>query len=332
MRILVVGGAGYVGSHTTRMLLESGHEIWVYDNLSLGHRRAVPPDRLIIGELNDRERLVDVLRGHAIDAVMHFAAFTLVGESVSEPARYYRNNFVGSLELLDAMREAQVWRIVFSSTAAIYGSPAEVPIVESAAKQPINPYGVTKLAVEQCLDAYAQAYQFGSAALRYFNAAGASPVGDIGEDHSPESHLIPIVLQVALGQREAIDVYGSDYPTPDGTCIRDYIHVDDLATAHITALEQLRPSTAIQLNLGTGRGASVREVIDACRRVTGHEIPERSRPRRAGDPAVLVADTTAARSRLRWEPQYADIQSIVETAWRWHHAHPHGYGDHRDAS
>ena len=325
MKVLVIGGAGYVGSHTVRLLMHSGHDVWVYDNLSRGHRESVPPGRLIEGELTDRGHLIDVFRDYEIDAVVHFAAFALVNESVQHPAIYYQNNVTATLELLEAMRSAGVWRIVFSSTTATYGQPEVIPIAESTLQQPINPYGFTKLVIEHALTDYAHAYGFGCAALRYFNAAGAQPEGTIGEDHEPESHLIPIVLQVALGQRESISIYGTDYPTPDGTCIRDYIHVDDLGAAHLKALQLLSPATNLQMNLGTGHGVSVREVIDACRRVTGHAIPAVETGRRAGDPAELVADSSLAQRTLDWKPQYNDIEDIVRTAWNWHKSHPKGY-------
>lgn len=325
MRILVIGGAGYVGSHTVRRLALSGHEVWVYDNLSLGHRQSVPAGILIEGELADRDKLRTILLDKKIDAVMHFAAFALVGESVAEPAKYYQNNVSATLELLEAMRGAKVWRIVFSSTTATYGQPDKIPISESTLQLPINPYGFTKLVIEHALTDYAHAYGFGCAALRYFNAAGASPSGDIGEDHMPESHLIPIVLQTALGQRESIGIFGDDYPTPDGTCIRDYVHVDDLADAHLRALNLLEPGTNLQLNLGSGHGHSVRSVIEACRTVTGHSIPTTIQPRRAGDPAELIADSRLAQQVLGWTPAYVDIEAIVATAWKWHQSHPHGY-------
>ena len=327
MKILVTGGAGYVGSHAARWLARAGHEVWVYDNLSLGHRPAVAPGRLIVGELADEPLLKQVLKKHVIEAVMHFAAFALVGESVLDPAKYYRNNVASSLCLLDAMRAAGVLKIVFSSTTATYGAPTRIPIAEDEPQLPINPYGFGKLVVERALADYAGAYGLAYAALRYFNAAGASPDGDLGEDHTPESHLIPIVLQVALGQRERITIFGDDYPTPDGTCIRDYVHVDDLAQAHLLALEKLQPGKGIHLNLGTGRGYSVRQVIDACRKVTGHPIPETIGPRRAGDPPELVADATRARQQLGWVPRYPELESIVATAWQWHKTHPRGYGD-----
>lgn len=325
MKILVVGGAGYVGSHTVRTLARNGYDVWVYDNLCRGHRQAIPADRLIVGELSDRAKLQSVFREHRIDAVMHFAAFALVGESVANPAIYYQNNIAATLELLEAMRAASVWRIVFSSTTATYGQPDKMPITESMLQLPINPYGFSKLVIEHALTDYANAYGFGCAALRYFNAAGASPEGDIGEDHDPESHLIPLILQTALGQRDDIGIFGDDYPTPDGTCIRDYIHVDDLADAHLKALALLEPSSNLQLNLGTGKGQSVKAVIEACRRVTGRSISARHEPRRSGDPAELVADSSLAQKVLGWTPEYMDIEATIETAWRWHKSHPRGY-------
>jgi len=326
MHVLVTGGAGYIGSHAVRALLRAGHEVTVYDNLSLGHRQAVPPERLEVGSLHERERLAELMSGRHIDAVMHFAAFTLVGESVTDPQKYYLNNVGGSLSLFSAMRDANVRRCVFSSTAAVYGEPERVPIPEDAPLLPVNPYGFTKLAIERALADFAHAYGWGTAALRYFNAAGAHPSGEIGEDHRPESHLIPLVLQVALGQREAIQVFGDDYPTPDGTCVRDYIHVEDLAAAHVLALEQLTDGISLQANLGVGRGYSVREVIETCRKITGRTIAERITERRAGDPASLVADATRAAELLGWRPQSSDLATIVESAWRWHRAHPNGYG------
>ena len=325
MHVLVIGGAGYIGSHCVRLLRQAGHETWVYDNLSRGHRDAARADRLIEGDLHDVPKLVDVLQTRRIDAVMHFAAFALVGESVADPAIYYRNNVAATLDLLEAMRTAGVERIVFSSTTATYGVPDRMPITEETPQQPINPYGFSKLVVEHVLDDYAKAYGIGFAALRYFNAAGAAPAGDIGEDHHPESHLIPIVLQVALGQRDAVTLFGDDYPTPDGTCVRDYVHVDDLGTAHVKALEQLRPGDQVKLNLGTGKGYSVRQVIEACRRVTDHSIPVRVGPRRPGDPPELVADSSRAQKTLDWKPHYTSIDAIVATAWNWHRTHPHGY-------
>jgi UDP-glucose 4-epimerase len=325
MRILVTGGAGYVGSHCLRRLLDDGHEAVVYDNLWQGHPQAVPEGMLVEGDLNDEPKLSALLKDRRIDAVMHFAALALVGESVQKPDLYYRNNVVGSFHLLEAMRQTGVRKIVISSTTATYGTPEKMPIAETTPQQPINPYGFSKLVVERMLDDYTAAYGFSFAALRYFNAAGAAPDGTIGEDHTPESHLIPIVLQVALGQRESISIFGDDWPTPDGTCIRDYVHVEDLASAHLAALKRLEPGKAIKVNLGTGRGYSVREVIDACRKSTGHPIPAVIAPRRPGDPPELVADARLARDLLGWTPKYATIESIVETAWNWHRQHPRGY-------
>ncbi|MEL6104653.1 MAG: UDP-glucose 4-epimerase GalE [Planctomycetota bacterium] len=325
MNVLVVGGAGYIGSHAVRTLLDAGHGVTVYDNLSRGHRAAVPEGLIVEGDLADRAKLVKTLKEFQIDAVMHFAAFALVNESVNDPALYYRNNVIAALELLDAMREADVKQIVFSSTTATYGEPDNIPIPETTPQKPINPYGFTKLVFEQALADYTAAYGFAYAALRYFNAAGARPDGTIGEDHDPESHLIPIVLQVALGQREKITVFGDDYPTPDGTCIRDYIHVEDLSAAHLGALQRLEPGKGICVNLGTGRGTSVRQIIEACREVTGHPIPEVMGDRRAGDPPELVADARLAEEKLGWSAEYTDVKRIVETAWEWHRRHPNGY-------
>ncbi|QDT61992.1 UDP-glucose 4-epimerase [Stieleria bergensis] len=325
MNVLIVGGAGYIGSHAVRCLIDAGHHVTVFDNLSYGHRESVPEQSLIVGDLADRKHLVQVMKEHKIEAVMHFAAFALVGESVENPAIYYRNNVIAAVELLDAMREAGVNKIVFSSTTATYGEPDLIPIAETTRQDPINPYGFTKLVFERALADYSAAYGLGYAALRYFNAAGAHPSGEIGEDHTPESHLIPIVLQVALGQREHITIFGDDYPTPDGTCIRDYIHVQDLATAHLSALQRLKPGSGIRVNLGTGQGTSVRQIIQAARDVTGHAIPEIMGQRRAGDPPELVADATLARQVLDWTPQYTDLHETIETAWRWHQSHPTGY-------
>lgn len=325
MRVLVTGGAGYIGSHAARILKAAGHDVWIYDSLVYGHRGAALPGRLIEGEIDDHAKVEAVLAEKQIEAVMHFAAFAYVGESVTDPKKYYRNNVMGTLCLMEAMQNAGVKKMVFSSTTATYGVPEQIPICESEKQDPINPYGFSKLVVEKALADYARAYDWGYAALRYFNAAGASPSGEIGEDHSPETHLIPLVLQVALGQRDHITVFGNDYPTPDGTCIRDYIHVDDLGSAHVKALEMLQPGTELKMNLGTGKGTSVREIIDACRTVTGHAIPEQLGQRRPGDPPELVADSSLAKKTLDWQPQYMDIQSIVATAWKWHQSHPHGY-------
>jgi UDP-glucose-4-epimerase GalE len=327
MRILVTGGAGYIGSHAVRLFLKRGHDVWVYDNLSMGHRAAVPAERLLVGDLDETQRLDQALVEHRIEAVVHFAAFAYVGESVEQPAKYYQNNLVNTLHLLDAMRRLHIDRIVFSSTCATYGVPEQVPITEDEKQKPINPYGNTKLAVELALADYAAAYNMGFAALRYFNAAGASPASDIGEDHEPETHLIPLVLQAVMGQRPAITVFGDDYPTPDGTCIRDYIHVDDLAEAHLLALENLAPGKQLRYNLGTGRGYSVREVIRLAEEVTGKPVPVKMGPRRAGDPPALVASAEKIQRELGWRPRYTGLRAILETAWQWHRRHPKGYDD-----
>jgi UDP-glucose-4-epimerase GalE len=327
MRILVTGGAGYIGSHAVRLFLSRGHDVWVYDDLSLGHRGAVPADRLVVGGLAEVPRLDQAVVAHRIEAVVHFAAFTYVGESVRDPGRYYQNNLVNTLNLMECLRRNRVWRFVFSSTAATYGVPERVPITEDEPQRPINPYGASKLAVERALDDYAAAYGWGYAALRYFNASGASPDGTIGEDHDPETHLIPLVIQAALGQKPHIEVFGTDYPTPDGTCVRDYIHVDDLAEAHLLALERLEPGKGLRYNLGIGRGYSVREVIRAVEAVTGKAVPVKEGPRRPGDPPVLVASSEKIQRELGWKPAYTELPAIVETAWKWHRAHPRGYGD-----
>jgi UDP-glucose 4-epimerase len=281
---------------------------------------------LIVGELENQSQLESALRQHQIEAVLHFAAVAEVGESVVNPQKYYVNNVVGTLSLLNAMRAADVRKFVFSSTTATYGVPKTVPIPEEEPQQPISPYGFSKLVVERALGDYAHAYGLGYAALRYFNAAGADPSGEIGEDHKPESHLIPITLQVALGQRSEITIFGDDYDTPDGTCIRDYVHVNDLADAHLRALDRLQPGQGLKLNLGSGKGFSVREVIDAARRISGRPIAEKIGPRRPGDPPRLIADSSKARQILGWSPQFDDIEAIVATAWKWHSSHPQGYG------
>jgi UDP-glucose 4-epimerase len=326
MRVLVTGGAGYVGSHAAKQLAKSGHELVIVDNLAEGHRPAAGNFPFISVDLLDRERMVVAMKEHRIEAVMHFAAFAYVGVSVKDPAIYYQNNIVGSLALLDAMRAAGIGRIVFSSSCATYGIPERVPITEDHPQNPISPYGYTKLVIEHALADYSHAYGLGYAALRYFNASGAAADGTIGEDHDPETHLIPLILQVALGQRESVDIFGTDYPTSDGTCIRDYIHVDDLAAAHVAALEKLRPGTALKLNLGTGHGASVQEVVDLCREITGHPIPVRKVERREGDPPALVADASLAKRELGWEAKRS-MREIIESAWEWHSKHPRGYGD-----
>jgi UDP-glucose 4-epimerase len=327
MRILVTGGAGYIGSHTVRLLLAKGHDVWVLDNLSTGHRGSVPAERLLVADLRDAARLDHVFVAHRIEAVVHFAASALVGESVRHPALYYQNNVVASLNLMDAMRRHGAGKIVFSSTCATYGVPQRVPIREDEPQRPINPYGNSKLAVERALLDHAAAYGWGVAMLRYFNASGASGDGSIGEDHDPESHLIPLVIQAAMGQRPNVQVFGTDYPTPDGTCVRDYIHVEDLGQAHLLALEKLEPGEPIVCNLGTSKGYSVREVIRTVEEVSGKRVPVVEGPRREGDPPALVAAADLARERLGWRPAYAELRPIVETAWNWHSRHPRGYDD-----
>jgi UDP-glucose 4-epimerase len=316
MRVLVTGGAGYIGSVVTEELVNDGHDVVVYDNLSKGHSGAVVEGATFVeGDLLDAEKLRQTLNDNRTDAVIHMAAFSLVGESVEKPAKYYQNNVVAGLVLLDTMRDCGVSRIVFSSTAATYGEPEAQPIFESAPTNPTNPYGETKLAFERAMHWYEKAYGLRYASLRYFNAAGASE--KCGEDHDPETHIIPITLQVAAGKRPHVEIFGADYPTPDGTCIRDYIHVIDLSLAHILALDVLRERSAIY-NLGCGGdGYSVRDVIDTARRVTGKEIPVRMGPRRAGDPAVLIASSDKIKRELGWQPQFQDLGLIIESAWRW---------------
>lgn len=327
MNILVTGGAGYVGSHCVRALCDAGHEVVVLDNLSAGHRRAVDGRAsLVVADLADRPAVDEVLRSRPFEAVMHFAAFLDVAESVREPLKYYENNIANSVSLLGAMRRAGVRRLVFSSTCATYGEPPRVPITEDMPQHPINPYGRTKLAIEWALRDSAGAWGLGGCALRYFNASGAASDGSIGEDHTPEPHLIPLVLQVALGQRPSIKIFGADYPTADGTCVRDYIHVEDLALAHRLAIESQAPGGFRAFNVGTGVGSSVRQVIEAARQVTGHAIPAVEVPRREGDPAELFADPGRLVAELGWRPRYVDIREVIETAWRWHRANPNGFG------
>jgi UDP-glucose-4-epimerase GalE len=325
MRVLVTGGAGYIGSHTVRRLIDRGHAVTVFDNLSNGHRAAVPADALAVGDLKDVDHLDQLMVARRIEAVVHFAASAYVGESVTNPAKYYQNNLLNSLNLLDRCRRLKVTRFVFSSTCATYGVPTVVPITEDEKQLPINPYGNTKLAFERMLADYAPAYGIGYAALRYFNAAGAAADGTLGEHHDPETHLIPLVLQVALGQRPHVEVFGTDYPTPDGTCVRDYVHVEDLAEAHVLAVERLEPGRGLKLNVGTGRGYSVREVIRTAEEVTGKPIAVKEGPRRPGDPPALVAAADRIRAELGWSPKYAELRPIVETAWNWHRTHPTGY-------
>jgi len=316
--ILIVGGAGYIGSQTAKLVAAAGLQPVVFDNLVYGHEWAVKWGPFVRGDLADRALLVDVMKRHQVEAVIHFAAYAYVGESVTNPRKYFDNNVAGSLSLLNAMLDAGVRDVVFSSTCATYGEPREVPIPEDHPQQPVNPYGESKLAVEKMLHWYSQAYDLRYAALRYFNAAGADPDAEIGEDHDPETHLIPLAIDAARGAREALEIYGTDYPTPDGTAIRDYIHVVDLAEAHLLALDRLRAGDrALRLNLGTGRGQSVRAVVDAVGRVAGRPVPFREVGRRAGDPPALVADARRAAQALGWKPRFADLDVIVEHAWRW---------------
>lgn len=327
--ILVTGGAGYVGSYVCKSLARAGYTPVVLDNLAAGHREAVQWGRLIQGNIDDGALLREIFTSLDIAAVMHFAAFCYVGDSVKAPARYYRNNVAGSLALLTAMVEAGVSKFIFSSSCAVYGEPAEIPISETHPTCPVNPYGRTKLMVEMMLRDLSEANGLHAVSLRYFNAAGADPEGELGEDHRPETHLIPLVLQVALGKRPHIEIFGDDYPTKDGTCVRDYIHIDDLARAHILALERLLEGSAGGVyNLGNGAGYSVREVIETARRVTGRPILEKVSQRRAGDPPVLVSAGGKAAAELNWSARFTSLDAILETAWRWHRRNPDGYGGH----
>lgn len=325
-RVLVTGGAGYIGSHTVLALIEEGHEVSVYDSLEEGHAAAVHGCPLIQGDLHDGERLAATLRDHRIDSVVHFAAYLKVPESMTDPGKYFYNNTAGTLNLLREMVKARVKHLVFSSTCAVYGEPIEVPITEDHPKNPTNPYGQSKWMSEQMMDWFGQIHGLQSIRLRYFNAAGADPAGRVGEDHRPEIHLIPLVLEVALGKRPEILIFGDDYDTPDGTCIRDYIHVTDLAQAHLLALRGLQDGMPTRpFNAGNGAGFSVKEVIEAARKVTGHPIPAVIRGRRAGDPARLIGSAARLRQELAWKPQYADLSTIIQTAWDWSRAHPQGY-------
>lgn len=330
MRVLVTGGAGYIGSHTVKELLRAGYGVTVLDDLSRGHRavaKILPDAEFVWGDTADGDLVRDLLRSRRVEAVLHFAAFSLVGESVADPALYYRNNVVKGVSLLESVRKEHVPHFIFSSTAAVYGEPVRVPLEEDHPLVPANPYGATKLAFEQALRWYGEAYGVKYLTLRYFNAAGADPAGDIGEDHRPETHLIPAVLEAALGRREAVTIFGTDYPTPDGTCIRDYIHVTDLAAAHVLALRALAGGCGSgALNLGNEQGASVREVVEAARRVTGKDFEVIEGPRRAGDPAVLVASSRRVKEELGWRLRYGDLETIIGTAWEWHRRHPEGYG------
>lgn len=331
MAVLVTGGAGYIGSHTVAALLERNEQVVVIDNLQQGHSAAVLGGVLYKGDIRDTAFLDQVFAENDIDAIIHFAANSLVGESMQNPGKYYHNNVFGAINLLEKMKTSGVKKIVFSSTAAAYGEPDRVPILESDPTNPTNTYGETKLAMEKMMKWFDVAHGIKFVALRYFNAAGAHENGEIGEDHSPETHLVPLILQVPLGQRENIAIYGDDYPTPDGTCIRDYLHVSDLADAHILALDMLRKGGESNVyNLGSGKGFSVKEMIEVARKVTGHSIPAVVQPRRSGDPAVLIASSDKIKQQLGWNPSRDNLEAIIQTAWNWHQKHPEGYGKEKN--
>lgn len=329
MSVLVLGGAGYIGSHTALELIRAGEEVVVADNLATGYRKAVPEKaKFYLGDIHDKGFLDRLFENEKIDSVIHFAAYSLVGESVTNPLKYYDNNLCGTKILLDSMVEHNIDKIVFSSTAATYGEPENIPILETDRTMPTNPYGETKLAMEKMFYWTSKAHNLRYVSLRYFNACGADSSGEIGEAHNPESHLIPLILQVSNGKRESISIYGTDYDTPDGTCVRDYIHVTDLTQAHILAVRYLREGNKSDIfNLGNGIGYSVKEVIEMARKVTGHEIPAVSTPKRAGDPARLVASSEKARKILGWNPTHASLENIIKDAWKWHKNYPDGYSD-----
>jgi UDP-glucose 4-epimerase len=314
LAVLVVGGAGYIGSHAAHVLQRKGYEVIIYDNLCTGHRELAEGFELIVGDIADSAKLAKALG--RCDAVMHFAAHAYVGESVTNPKKYFHNNVTAALALLDAVMDSRVRKFIFSSTCAVYGNPAQVPITESNPRQPVNPYGATKLAFENALEAYSHAYGLRFVAFRYFNAAGADESGEIGENHDPETHLIPIILQAIQGKRAALEIFGDDYPTPDGTCIRDYIHVNDLAEAHLLGLEYLAKCESGAMNLGTGKGYSVNEVVATVEKVTGHKVPTHIGARRAGDPAELVADPSLAEKLLNWKAKRS-LEEIIASAWKW---------------
>lgn len=325
MNVLVCGGAGYIGSNMTAMLADQGHNPVVYDNLSKGHVDAIPDAELVVGDLADHNHICETIKDYSIDAVMHFAAFIEVGESMENPLAFYENNLANTRTLLAAMETTGVDKFVFSSTAAVYGMPQTVPITEETPKNPINPYGQTKLAVERMCHWQKKAGKLKYAALRYFNAAGAGFDAALGEDHKPESHLIPLIIQAAMGKRDDIKIYGTDYPTPDGTCIRDYIHIEDLCTAHLLAMKKLNENDELIYNLGNGNGYSVRQVIDTVKKVSQKNFKVIESKRRKGDPPILTADATKAKKQLGWDPKFADLEKIISTAWQWHNEYPHGY-------
>ncbi|MBC7118209.1 MAG: UDP-glucose 4-epimerase GalE [Methanobacteriaceae archaeon] len=316
--IFIVGGAGYIGSHVNKFLSKKGYKTLILDNLSKGHEEFVKWGEFIKGDLKDKRLLDKIFKEYNITTVMHFAALTDVRESIKDPGSYYRNNVKNTLNLLDAMQKNNINRFIFSSTCAVYGDPIETPITEDHPCNPISPYGRSKLMIEKILEDYSNAYDFNYVSLRYFNAAGADPQTEIGEWHEPETHLIPIILDVAIGKRENVQIFGTDYPTPDGTCIRDYIHVMDLADAHYKALKLLEEDKSEIFNLGNGDGFSVKEIIETCREVTGEEIPTIESDRRPGDPPILIGSSKKAKRILRWEPEFSDIKDIIETAWEWH--------------
>ncbi len=324
--ILVIGGAGYIGSHMVRCLLQHGEDVLVMDNLGNGHRDALLGAKLIEADLRQREQLDRLLHDHAVECIIHFAAYASVGDSVKNPSKYYENNVAGCFNLLEAMRTHKINKLIFSSSAAVYGEPVTVPIPEDHPKNPTNPYGETKWVMERMLQWYGQAYGMRSVSLRYFNAAGADPEGLIGEDHDPEEHLIPVAILAALGKRDKLKIFGTDWDTPDGTCIRDFVHVSDLAEAHFLALQALRNGARTNAyNLGNGQGFSVKEVIGAVQKVIGRTVPVEAAPRRPGDPARLIAGSQRAKAELGWNPQYPEIEVIIQHAWAWRKSMPNGY-------
>ncbi len=326
MSVLVVGGAGYIGSHTVKELVRAGREPIVYDDLRKGHRDAIGDVTFVTGDLHDSQALKEAIVEYGVDGVIHFAAFIEVGESMRDPQKYYRNNVTGALNLLSVMRETGVERLIFSSSAAVYGEPEQIPVPEDAALQPTSVYGRTKMIVELALADYAMAYGLHYAALRYFNVAGADASGDIGEDHDPETHLIPLIIKTLMGQRAKFSLFGTDYPTHDGTCVRDYVHVTDLARAHVLALQWLEKNDQSRVyNLGNGNGFSNREIIETVERITGKKLNMVEESRRPGDPATLVAGSQKIKNDLGWKPEYDSLDTIIETAWRWHTAYPTGY-------